>query len=156
MFRAKPPQELVVGMKVEIHPLLHATNCLFYGKDAVTKRTWMTGVPERTAFKYPAIDEFATSPACRLMYLRVGCEAPAKVSAPNGITVGRLLRSLGRFWGSKPPEDVARDYVDGYMDIKDVRWRTTLGRGMVWTDWRKAFVQKKGPSIVLVAEEMVW
>ncbi|GAA5853933.1 hypothetical protein JCM9279_007607 [Rhodotorula babjevae] len=158
LFRAKPPQELVPGMKVTIHPLLQATNCLFYGKDAVTKATWMTGVPERTAFKYSAIDEYATNPSCRRMYLRVGCEAPAKVKDANGITVGRLLRSLGRFWGSEPPREIALDYLGGNMELEDVTWRTTIGRHMVWTCWRKAFVkvhEEKGPSIVLVAEEII-
>ncbi|KPV72468.1 uncharacterized protein RHOBADRAFT_46921 [Rhodotorula graminis WP1] len=156
LFRAQPPKELAVGMEVIIHPLLHGTDCLFEGKHAVTRACFVKGGRERTAFRYKAVDDFATSPSCCLMYLDVGLFQCVRIIDTNGITVRRVLKGLGRFWGSRPPEWYVAEVFGGWCDdededeLEDVTWRSMLDGYDMWTGWEKAGVETDDDGVLSV------
>ncbi|GAA5916559.1 hypothetical protein JCM8208_007701 [Rhodotorula glutinis] len=161
LFRTPPPQELIVGEEVDIHPLLHATYCIFEGDDAPLWEGTTSGRRARTASDYAAVNEYATNPACRRMYVDVNCSKHITVIANGGIKVRDVLTSLGRFWASKLPRRIAREIAEeegfeeeGWMGM-DWTWRVTLGEYDSWTGWMEAEVEmvKGGPAVVLIAND---
>ncbi|GAA5935698.1 hypothetical protein JCM3775_003386 [Rhodotorula graminis] len=160
LFRAEPPQELAADTKLIIHPLLHGTDCVFEGKNALTRASLVKGGRGLTAFGYKAVDDFATSPSCRLMYLDTGLCECVRISGPEGITVRSVLERLGRFWGSRPPEWYLVELSaccdeDDEDEWEDVTWRSMLDGCAMWMGWEKATVEgegKRAPVVILVAK----
>ncbi|TNY18124.1 hypothetical protein DMC30DRAFT_356048 [Rhodotorula diobovata] len=154
LFRTKPPKKLPANSRVEIHPLLQATYCVFTKKDALTWASMGSDdSSEHTAFEYPAVDEFATVPACGIMNIDVGIGKKFPVTDRNGVKVRRLLQRLGHFWGQKPPAWMAYR-IHGEYDVgpDEVTWQMMLGDRCGWTGWASAVVENEGKAVTLTAD----
>jgi len=108
---------------------------------------------EHTAFEYPAVDEFATVPACGIMNIDVGVGKKFPVTDRNGVKVRRLLQRLGHFWGQKPPAWMAYR-IHGEYDVgpDEVTWQMMLGDRCGWTGWASAVVENEGKAVTLTAD----
>jgi len=131
-------------MDVTIHPLLHLIDCLIKRKSSVQHASLMKS--GRLAFRYAAVDEYATSPSCRTMYLDVGVPQCVWIDEPDGITVRHVLTSLGGFWGSRPPRSYFTDVYGGdgrdYDDTWDfMEWWLTLSDMPEWQGWASAGIE---------------
>ncbi|GAA5853936.1 hypothetical protein JCM9279_007608 [Rhodotorula babjevae] len=151
--RVKPPKKLVPNSKLEIHPLLQATYCVFTGKDALT---WASmgrddDEEEHTAFEYPAVDEYATMPPCTIMHVDVGVGKTFPVTDRNGIKVRRVLQRVGHFWGSKPSSGAYGIAAEYGCRPDEVTMSMCLGDHNGWTSWRDAKVENEGTAVKLRA-----
>ncbi|GAA5916556.1 hypothetical protein JCM8208_007700 [Rhodotorula glutinis] len=124
--RVKAPKKLIPNSTLEIHPLLQATYCVFWKKEAVT---WASMVSddgeEHTAFEYPAADEYATMPPATIMHVDVGVGKTFPVTDRNGIKVG--------------------------CKVDEVTMSMCLGDRNGWTGWEDAVVENEGTAVKLRA-----
>jgi len=151
--RIKPPKKLVPNSKLEIHPLLQATYCVFTGKDALTCASLGSDDgEEHTAFEYPAVDEYATMPPCTIMHVDVGVGKSFPVTDRNGIKVRRVLQRLGHFWGSKPSYGAYEIAAECGCRPDQVTMSMCLGDHNGWTGWRDAMVENEATSVKLRAD----
>ncbi|KAK4330093.1 Salivary gland secretion 1 [Rhodotorula toruloides] len=144
LFRTKAPKRLKPGTMVAIHPLLHETVCIFADKKPVTYAD-IERDSERTAFDYPAAEEFATHPACSVMLVHLNTSKALPVTDRNGVKVKRLLQRLSCYWNAKPPLDIRYTVASQLeMDPDKVGWIDTLGDHCGWTGWEFGKVEDDG------------
>ncbi|BGP50030.1 hypothetical protein JCM10450v2_005938 [Rhodotorula kratochvilovae] len=152
LFRTKPPKTLPANTEVDIHPLLQSTLCIFTGKDAHTWADLGRDDFTRRAFDYPAVDEYATNPACGILNLDVRTGKDVAVTDRNGIKVRRVLQRLEHYWGAKPTSWIAQEIaVEQRVDVDKVTWQMVLGDHCGWTRWRDATVENEGKAVKMRA-----
>ncbi|GAA5847944.1 hypothetical protein JCM9279_003505 [Rhodotorula babjevae] len=148
LFRSCPPKQPVkLDTPVSIHPLLQATDCIFTGRRAIA---FWDGT-EHTAFEYPAVDEYATFPAFTTIELIV--QSAVVVSDKAGVTVRRVLESLGDYWGAKPPAwflDQQSELLD-WIPRDEVTNQVLLYEHNGWTGWNAPAVRFGGRAVMLQA-----
>ncbi|GJN92837.1 hypothetical protein Rhopal_005875-T1 [Rhodotorula paludigena] len=153
LFREPPSKgKLPSNMQVAIHPLLQSVSCIFTGSDAITWADMAKDNWTRTAFEYPAVDEFATSPSCDIVNLHVNTAKTVPVTDRNGVKVRRVLQRLGKHWSSKPTRFVAEQLAaqEG-VDPDKTTWLLALGDHNGWAGWKEAFTENEGMAVELHA-----
>lgn len=144
LFRTKAPKRLKPGTLVAIHPLLNETICIFTDKKPVTYAD-IDRNSERTAFDYPAAEEFATNPACSVMLVHLNTSKALPVTDRNGVKVKRLLQRLSWYWNAKPPLDIRYTVASQLeLDPEKVGWIDTLGDRCGWAGWEFGKVEDDG------------
>jgi len=93
------------GHELELHPALECTPCIvwdfekhkIYGKK---KSFFVKDFPG-------LLDEHATSPATSTIQIYMPAPGrPNRLDRQSGVTVGEVLKELGRYWNSDPRDDL--------------------------------------------------
>ncbi|GAA5893820.1 hypothetical protein JCM6882_003103 [Rhodosporidiobolus microsporus] len=101
LFRSPPPiQPVEKGDTIRFHPAFDELDLVCSTvEDAFADRYY--GKEETPdVFALPVMKEFATSPACRRVYVPMGGEALAE--NPSGVTVEDVLHACAEMWRSQP------------------------------------------------------
>lgn len=153
LFRVPPVKKKLTPAANKIltyHPLLDAVDCV--SLDSKSAHIYNKGDGDNyNAYDYAACDEFATQPACDMMLLDVGIGKAIPVSAKDGIKIRRILKALGKFWGTKAPNHIAQRARDCWPD-GEINYRKALGESCFWVGWESCLVGNDG-TVTLTAKE---
>ncbi|BGP18264.1 hypothetical protein JCM10213_007895 [Rhodosporidiobolus nylandii] len=156
-FRSPPVDKLEKGQSVTFHPALDKTNLVCMSVDDasifVDDASEKNGYRDVRVVDYPCADEYATSPASKIVSLNMG-EGVAVVK-DSGVTVRDVVEASATMWSSKPPlyirEEIAEMYLplDPDYDLDTVTWRDTLVDHCFYEGMNLATVPRADGVVVL-------
>ncbi|GAA5825450.1 hypothetical protein JCM11251_006989 [Rhodosporidiobolus azoricus] len=155
LFRSPPPANPIEkDQSVRFHPVLNDTSLVCTSlEDAnvyLRNKQDEDGSPFVPVATFPCVNEFATSPACKIVAIKMGGKPVARNS--GGVTVKDVVEASAAMWTSKPDEMTLFSMADWLfeecgadeVDIDEVTWRDTLGDHCFWEGMEGARCTKKG------------
>ncbi|GAA5893791.1 hypothetical protein JCM6882_003096 [Rhodosporidiobolus microsporus] len=158
LFRSPPPAKPVEkGDPVRFHPVLNEASLVCTGvEDAHVyirgKKDDDDSSPFVSVGDFPCVNEFATSPACKVVAVAMGGKPVARNA--SGVTVLDVVKASAAMWKSKPDTDhllSISDWLlegDPELDMREVTWRDTLGDHCFWEGMDKARCVKTGVVVL--------
>ena len=143
LFRVGPQEPIKKGQKLEIHPMLDLVDCIGTHEGDPDKATLYLDDSVGNAFDYPAVDDFATRPACTKLHIRVSGSAVASVGCNTGITIRQILRKTIPAW------------LRCFYDSPDGRFDGPFEGRVYWDGWISAEGQEDG-SVLLMSRSLAY
>ncbi|GAA6030223.1 hypothetical protein JCM8097_008996 [Rhodosporidiobolus ruineniae] len=151
LFRRPPSSTpLKPGSYVELHPAIDGVEGVMFEPGFVTVQCWeYEHQDELNLFDYPAMQDFATQPACTALSCALfesydGMETAFVVEDPEGVKVCEFLTKLNEYWTGVSSSRWTSDRKVNCKLQSERSWSIDLGDRNGWVGWYRPTVDSDG------------